>query len=34
MGDCALPIALNKKDKKVYLLFGKENEYLNKDSPF
>jgi hypothetical protein len=24
---------LNKKDKKVYLLFGKENEYLNKDSP-
>jgi len=28
-----LPIALNKKDKKVYFLFGKENEYLNKDSP-
>jgi hypothetical protein len=33
MGGGALPIALNKKDKKVYLLFGKENEYLNKDSP-
>jgi len=33
MGGGALPIAFNKKDKKVYLLFGKENEYLNKDSP-
>jgi len=33
MGGGALPIALNKKDKKVYLLFGEENEYLNKDSP-
>ena len=33
MGGGALPIALNKKDKKVYFLFGKENEYLNKDSP-
>ena len=33
MGGGALPIALNKKDKKVYLLFGKENEYLNKNSP-
>ena len=33
MGGGALPVALNKKDKKVYLLFGKENEYLNKDSP-
>ncbi len=28
-----MPIAYNKKNKKVYLLFGKENEYLNKDSP-
>ena len=26
-------MAYNKKNKKVYLLFGKENEYLNKDSP-
>ena len=33
MGGGALPIAFNKKNKKVYLLFGKENEYLNKDSP-
>jgi hypothetical protein len=33
MGGGALPIAYNKKNKKVYLLFGKENEYLNKDSP-
>ena len=33
MGGGALPVAFNKKDKKVYLLFGKENEYLNKDSP-
>ena len=33
MGGGALPIALNKKNKKVYFLFGKENEYLNKDSP-
>ena len=33
MGGGALPVALNKKYKKVYLLFGKENEYLNKDSP-
>jgi len=33
MGGGALPVAYNKKDKKVYLLFGKENEYLNKDSP-
>ena len=33
MGGGALPVAYNKKNKKVYLLFGKENEYLNKDSP-
>ena len=33
MGGGALPVAFNKKNKKVYLLFGKENEYLNKDSP-
>jgi hypothetical protein len=33
MGGGALPIAYNKKNKEVYLLFGKENEYLNKDSP-
>jgi hypothetical protein len=33
MGGGALPIAYNKKNKKVCLLFGKENEYLNKDSP-
>jgi hypothetical protein len=33
MGGGALPIAYSKKNKKVYLLFGKENEYLNKDSP-
>ena len=33
MGGGALPVALNKKNKKVYFLFGKENEYLNKDSP-
>ena len=33
MGGGALPIAYNKKNKTVYLLFGKENEYLNKDSP-
>ena len=33
MGGGALPVAFNKKDKKVYFLFGKENEYLNKDSP-
>ena len=33
MGGGALPIAFNKKNKTVYLLFGKENEYLNKDSP-
>lgn len=33
MGGGALPIAYNKKNKKVYFLFGKENEYLNKDSP-
>ena len=33
MGGGALPIAYNKNNKKVYLLFGKENEYLNKDSP-
>jgi len=26
-------VAYNKRNKKVYLLFGKENEYLNKDSP-
>jgi len=33
MGGGALPVAYNKKNNKVYLLFGKENEYLNKDSP-
>ena len=33
MGGGALAVAYNKKNKKVYLLFGKENEYLNKDSP-
>jgi hypothetical protein len=33
MGGGALPVAYNKRNKKVYLLFGKENEYLNKDSP-
>jgi hypothetical protein len=33
MGGGALPIAYNNKNKKIYLLFGKENEYLNKDSP-